>query len=147
MVSFSKPQGSSSTAETIPAKRKRILNSKISDENNVDKEAVKRRKQEATQQAKRKNPIADGSDSEDIPMPSNRGKTGPRTTNSEAESKSAHDIDSDDEPKEIPVFDFDNTPSDEDETDDDVVEVVEVPVETPEQELGESKLIRTLFLY
>ena len=54
MVSFSKPVGSLSTAENIPAKQKQILNSKLTDENNVDKEAIKWRKQEATQQGQKK---------------------------------------------------------------------------------------------
>jgi hypothetical protein len=56
MASFSKlVQGSASSqasAEYIPAKQKRILNSKLTDENNVDKEAVERIKQDATQQVR-----------------------------------------------------------------------------------------------
>jgi len=104
MVSFSKPQGSSSTAENIPAKRKRILNSNLTDENNVDKEAVKRRKQEVTLLAKKNSyHIVGGSDSDDVPMPPILRKTGSHAANSEAESQSVHDFD--DKPKEIPVSD------------------------------------------
>ena len=58
MASFSKPVQASSSVENIPAKRKRIPNSKLTDENNVDKEAIKRRKQEATQQGKNPKPRA-----------------------------------------------------------------------------------------
>ena len=148
MVSFSKPVGSLSTAENIPAKRKQILNSKLTDENNVDKEAIKWRKQEATQQGQKKQPLkhlasrppknlnslieaANSSDDSDIPMPPICHITGSKTANSEAES--AHDIDEQTIHLEDPRLDEKGNDKDEDNT----IEVVEKPMEMAEQELSE----------
>lgn len=104
MVSFSKPVQASSSVENIPAKRKRIPNSKLTDENNVDKEAIKRRKQEATQQGKNPKPRAstenqtitgaavedtDTDDDSDIYMPRNDGQ--PKSTSADLEAGNGTD--------------------------------------------------------
>lgn len=133
MVSFSKPvqgsssaQGSSSTAESIPAKRKRIPNSKLTDENNVDKEAVKRRKQEAAHR-----------------------KTASKNHDAPSEAETVPDVDEEitfqlDDPHLVRLDDEAGNASDK--SDDDIEMIEEVPAETAEQELGELRLIRTFIL-
>ena len=141
MVSFSKPVQASSSAGNIPAKWKRIPNSKLTDENNVDKEAIKRRKQEATQQGKNPKPrastenqtitgavVEDTDDDSDIYMPRNDGQ--PKSTSADLEAGNGTDttevIDLEDEDPVIVL--------------DDEEEEAGNDMETAEKELGIVKI-------
>ena len=138
MISFSKPVSSLSTAENILAKQKQILNSKLTDENNVDKEskrllnkAKKKTPETPSIQTSQKSEAANSSDDSDIPMPPIHHKTGSKTANSEAES--AHDVDEQMIHLEDPCLDKKGNDKDEDDT----IEVVEKPMKMAEQELSE----------
>src|SRR5271168_5412524 len=142
MVAFSKPAQATSSSEgaNVLSKRKRTVNSKITDVNNVDKEAVKRRKllnaeKSAQNKEVRKQPTAGPSNhqasvevEEEAPIRHNGPPKNPNSVIVAADG--SNNIDPDDTPPELIYI-----PNKEEEYDKDELEA-EPKQETAEEELG-----------